>query len=88
MGRADELRGRQEAELAVVQWEDRLLELKADPAADPAELASVKLQLRQARQAHRSLREAATPEVTAVDGMACPAPVQAKAGVRRPGGER
>jgi hypothetical protein len=83
MGRADEL----EAELEVVKLEEHLVVLKADPKAGDADLRRVKLALREARQAHRALREAAPPEAAAGDAAVRPATVKAKAGVKRPGGD-
>lgn len=86
MGRAGDLRARQEAELAVVELEDRLLDLKADPEADPAELAQAKLDLREARRAFRELREAAPPEAAGGAAVARPVTVKASTSVKRPGG--
>jgi hypothetical protein len=86
MGRADELR----AELAVVELEARLVALKADPAVsvDAEEYRACKEALREARLAHRTLREAAPPEDSVGDAVVRPATVEATAGVKRPGGDR
>jgi hypothetical protein len=83
MGRREQL----EAELAVVELEDRLKEVKADPKATDEELAEVKHALRGARQAHRELREAAPPEESADAAVVRPGTVKAKAGVKTPGGK-
>jgi hypothetical protein len=83
MGRADELR----AELLVLELEERLVELKADPAVAPEDLQACKLALREARQVHRTLREAAPPEAAAGDAVARPATVKATSSVKRPGGD-
>ena len=80
MSRGDELRARQEAELAVVELEEELVALK--DGGDPEALRECKLALREARQAHRQLREGDP----AGDGEARPATVQAAAAVRGPGG--
>lgn len=53
MSRADEIRARADAEIRVAELEDALLTAKADGDV-PAEL---KLELREARRAHRELRE-------------------------------
>jgi hypothetical protein len=79
MSRADELR----AELAVVELEERLAALKADPDRDPEAYRAAKEALRQARVTHRTLRAGKPAE----EGVARPSTVKAKAGVKRPGGE-
>lgn len=53
MSRADEIRARSEAEIAVAELEDRLIAAKE--AGEDTE--SLKLDLRQARQSFRELRE-------------------------------
>lgn len=78
MSRADELRERYEAELAVVELEDELVRLKAE-GADNDVLRDCKTRLREARYAFRSQREA--------DAVVTPAAVEAKAAVITPGGE-
>lgn len=55
MSRADELRARFEAELAVAEAEDRLVEAKAD-GTDPETLRAIKVEVREARRAFRELR--------------------------------
>ncbi|MGH6692107.1 MAG: hypothetical protein ACREF4_15675, partial [Gammaproteobacteria bacterium] len=58
MARADEVRERLSAELAVVELEDELVELK-ESGADPAALRDCKERLRAARQSWRELRAGA-----------------------------
>lgn len=77
MSRADDLRAKYEAELAVVELEEELLALK-DADADPATLRETKLRLREARQAHRLQREG--------DANATPATIDAVAAVHNPEG--
>lgn len=86
MGRAEQLR----AELAVAELEEELVAVKGDPDADPAQLQATKYALRDARQAFRTLRDGTPPEdaIEATgDGVARPATIRAKAGVKRPGGD-
>lgn len=56
MGKADELRERYGAEIALAELEDELVRLKADPG-DGEELRAVKEQLRAARYEQRIARE-------------------------------
>lgn len=93
MGRADELK----AELEVVELEDELRDLKADPdvptgerGGPPAseEYLQLKEQLREARRRFREMREAAPPEQAPGDATVRPATVRSKTSVKRPGGER
>lgn len=74
MSRADELRARYEAEMAVLELEDQLLAAKNDGDV-PRDL---KLELREARRAFREQR--------AGDAAASPATIEATAAVERPGG--
>lgn len=53
MSRADDIRARAEAEIAVAELEDRLIEAK-DAGEDVADL---KLELREARRSFREFRE-------------------------------
>jgi hypothetical protein len=75
MSRADDLRRRAEAEAAVLDLEDRLIELK--DGGDPADLAAAKHALRAARAEHRGLRAADPAEA----GTARPETVRAAAEV-------
>lgn len=70
MSRADEIRAKAEAEIAVAELEDQLLAAK-ESGDVPAEL---KLELREARRTFRELRES--------DAVASPATVSAAAEVQ------
>jgi hypothetical protein len=82
VSRADELR----AELEVEELQERLTAAKQDPKADPEQLQQLKVDLREARRRHRTLREATPPEAAAGDAVVRPATVKATTKVRRPGG--
>lgn len=56
MGKADDLKARHAAELAMAELEDELVRLKADPG-DGKRLRQVKDELRQARFEQRTTRE-------------------------------
>jgi hypothetical protein len=56
MGKADDLKARHAAELAMAELEDELARLKATPG-DGKKLRKVKEQLRQARFEQRTTRE-------------------------------
>ncbi len=83
MGRREEL----EAELAYLELGERMVALKQDPNADPAEVQRVKLEHREATRQFRSLRDGLPLEVAAGDAVARPATIKAKAGVKGPGGK-
>lgn len=89
MGRADKLRARQEAELAMVELEDELLAHKDDPDRpnEGKQYQDLKLKLRRARFQYRTLRDAEPPEETGGHATVRPAPIKASAGVKRPGGK-
>jgi hypothetical protein len=75
MSRADEVRARFDAELAVVELEEELVALKESGDADA--LADCKLRLREARQAWRELR--------AGDAVVTPSTIETTAGVQEVG---
>jgi hypothetical protein len=56
MGKADDLKARYSAEIALAELEDELTRLKAEPG-DGKKLRKVKEQLRQARFEQRTARE-------------------------------
>lgn len=70
MSRADEIRARAEAEIAVAELEDKLIAAKEKGKG----VEALKLELRTARQAHRELREG--------DAAVNPATVSAAAEVK------
>ena len=74
MTRADDLRTRYEAELAVVVLEEQLVAAKVAGEV-PREL---KDQLREARQTYRAMREG--------DAVVSPSVIEATAAVEKPGG--
>ena len=59
MSRADDLRERFEAELTVIELEDKLSGLKSAKKVDQEALRDVKLELREARRVWRELRAGA-----------------------------
>jgi len=71
MSRADEIRARAEAEIAVAELEEKLLAAKEDGEVTQ----ELKLELREARRAHREMREG--------DATTAPAAVSATADVKR-----
>lgn len=79
MGRADDIRARYEAELALIEAEDALIEAKAK-GVNGAKLRAIKGEVRTLRQAWRERRDA-----EAADVIAYPAPASAKATARKAG---
>lgn len=73
MARADELN----AELRVVELEERLVRAKESGDLSDEQLRELKLQLREARRGHRELREGRGPD----EGEARPDTVSASAQV-------
>jgi hypothetical protein len=78
MSRADELRARFEAELAVVELEEQFAAVKETDMGGP-EYQAIKEQLREARRSFRRLR--------AGDATISPATIEVTAAVHTPGGE-
>lgn len=76
------------AQLAMVELEERLVALKADPDTDPEVLAECKVALREARVRFRTFREGGRPEPAPGDAVATPGTVATSATVERPGGEQ
>jgi hypothetical protein len=81
MGRREQI----EAELAVIELEERLLTVKDNPDTPEDEAREVKDQLRAARFKYRTLRDGAPLEVAAGDAVAKPEPVKATANAKKGG---
>lgn len=75
--RADELRARLEAELAVVELEDELAEAKQSGGADN----ELKERVRAARQAYREAHRVSVPAGEG-DAVAAPEPIRTKVKVQ------
>lgn len=81
--RAAALRAYQQAELRVVELEEELIAAK-----ETGEVSrDLKLELRQARESFRLLREATPPEEAPGDATVRPSTIETSAGVYSPGGE-